>query len=280
MTLEEVKSKGGINLKNWNKRRVHIVVTYDCNLRCAFCINHELGKKRKEYIKIKDIKYFLVYLKYIEKIEDAIIVLLGGEPTMLPIKYIQEIANEIHSMGYKTEFYTNGKLREKLLKLDGYIDYITISNYSKNILPFENNDFLYKFKKSTITISKLITKQDFPTFETFDSFVDKANNIELNYDFSILQKTTPNYELYNPDWIEEKLIAVCDKQDINGYVGTALYKGRLIKMPSKPITKTKQNTILKLYPNGNVNTTWKHDNTEIDYKSPVEKILTKRLEKK
>lgn len=275
MTREEIKSGGGINFKNWNRTRVHIIVTYDCNMNCSFCINYRLGKKRKEYIKLFDIKIFLKYLKYIEKIEDAIIVLLGGEPTLLPIESLKEISNSIHLMGYKTEFYTNGTLREKLLELDGYIDYMTISNYSKGMLPFDNMDYLYDFKYSTITISKLITKQDFPTFEIFDSFVDDINKLPFNYDFSILQKTTPDYELYHPKWVDEKFIPLCEKQDINGYIGTAFYKGRLIKMP--PVLKKEQGqtTILKLYPNGNANTTWQHDNSEIDYKKGVSKILKK-----
>ena len=59
-------------------------------------------------------------------------------------------------MGYKTEIYTNGTSKEKLLDLDGYVDYITISNYSNNLLPFENMSYLYDFEFSEITISKLI----------------------------------------------------------------------------------------------------------------------------
>ena len=80
----------------------------------------------------------MIYLKYIEKLEECIIVLLGGEPTLLPIEMLQEISDLAHQFGYKTEFYTNGTLNEKLLELDGYIDFITISNYGKGLLPFHN----------------------------------------------------------------------------------------------------------------------------------------------
>lgn len=65
----EAKKDGGINLRNWNIRRAQIIVTYECNMNCSFCINYELGKKKKGFIKISDILYFLIYLKYIEKLE-------------------------------------------------------------------------------------------------------------------------------------------------------------------------------------------------------------------
>lgn len=277
MVREEAKNDGGINLKNWNIRRAQIVVTYDCNMNCSFCINYKLGKKRKGFIKISDVVYFLQYLKYVEKLEDAIIVLLGGEPTLLPIESLKEISASAHTMGYKTEFYTNGTLKEKLLELDGYIDFITISNYGKGLLPFDNMDYLYDFKQSTITISKLITKQFFKTFEEFDFFVDEANKLPFNYDFSTIQETTPNFEFYQPEWVEKELIPLCENQDVRGNVGAALYKGRLIKLPHVHLQRTEDICTLKLYPNGNLNTTWKHDNMEIDYKSKISQLLEKNM---
>lgn len=271
--LKEAKLNGGINLRNWNIRRAQIIVTYSCNKNCPFCINYELGKKRSGFIKISDVVYFLNYLKYIGKLEEAIIVFLGGEPTLLPIDSLKEIATIAHELGYKTEFYTNGTLKEKLLELDGYIDFITISNYTENILPFEDNVFLYKFEKSTITISKLITKQDFKTFEEFDEFVDQANKLPFNYDFSTMQETTPNFNSFAPAWVEEELIPLCESQDVRGNVGASLYKGRLIKLPHKHLKRVEDICTLKLYPNGNLNTTWRHDQMEINYKEELKKLL-------
>ena len=123
------KDNGGINLLNWNKRRAQIIVTYDCNMNCSFCINYSLGQKKKGFIKVSDVVYFLNYLKYVEKLDDAIIVFLGGEPTLIQNQVLREICNLCHEMGYKTEIYTNGTSKEKLLELDSYVDYITISNY-------------------------------------------------------------------------------------------------------------------------------------------------------
>ncbi len=271
----EAKKDGGINLRNWNIRRAQIIVTYECNMNCSFCINYELGKKKKGFIKISDILYFLIYLKYIEKLEECIIVLLGGEPTLLPIEMLQEISDLAHQFGYKTEFYTNGTLNEKLLELDGYIDFITISNYGKGLLPFHNMNYLYDFKKSSITISKLISKEFFKTFEEFDSFIDQTNKLPFNYDFSTLQETTPNFSSYQPDWVETKLIPKLEKQDVRGNVGAALYKGRLIKLPHVHLPKIEDICTLKLYPNGNLSTTWKSDDMEIDYKNKVIELLKK-----
>lgn len=269
------KSNGGINLENWNTRRAQIIVTYDCNMNCPFCINYKLGKKKKGFIKISDIVYFLNYLKYIEKLEKCIIVFLGGEPTLLPIETLKEISDLVHNMGYKTEFYTNGTLKESLLELDGYIDFITISNYGRGLLPFQNMTYLYDFQKSIITISKLITKQSFPTFHKFDAFVEKANKLPFNYDFSTIQETTTNFDSYQPDWLETELIPKLENQDVRGNVGAALYKGRLVKLPHVHLPRTEDICVLKLYPNGNLNTTWKNDNMEINYKKKVNELLEK-----
>ena len=277
MERNEAKENGGINLQNWNIRRAQIVVTYECNMNCSFCINYKLGKKRKGFIKISDVVYFLQYLKYVEKLEEAIIVFLGGEPTLLPIENLKEISNLAHNFGYKTEFYTNGTLKEKILELDGYIDFITFSNYGKGVLPFDNMDYLYDFKKSTITISKLIAKQYFNSFEDFDKFVDEVNKLPFNYDFSTIQETTPDFDKYQPEWVEKQLIPLCENQDVRGNVGAALYKGRLIKLPHVHLQRKEDICTLKLYPNGNLNTSWKSDDMEIDYKKIINEILNKNI---
>ncbi len=267
------KDNGGINLLNWNKRRAQIIVTYDCNMNCSFCINYSLGQKKKGFIKVSDVVYFLNYLKHVEKLDDAIIVFLGGEPTLIQNQVLKEICSLCHKMGYKTEIYTNGTLKEKLLDLDGYVDYITISNYSNNLLPFENMSYLYDFEFSEITISKLILKHSFPTFEDFDKFVDEANELAFNYDFSTVQDITPNFEEFFPKWVDEELLPKCESLELKGNIGAVLYKGRLIKLPHMHFKPKEGTYTLKLYPNGNLNTTWKHDKEEIDYKGEIQRLL-------
>lgn len=269
------KDNGGINLRNWNIRRAQIIVTYECNMNCPFCINYELGKKRKGFISVDDVKIFLRYLKTVEKLDEAIIVLLGGEPTLMPIDDLKKICDMAHEMGYKTETYTNGTMGDKLLELDGYIDYMTVSNYSKGLLPNEMSDYLYKFKKTMITISKLITKQYFNSFLEFSEFVDEANKLPVNYDFSTLQETTPEFDKFAPSWVESELIPLCELQDVRGNVGASLYKGRLIKLPHKHLQRKEDICTLKLFPNGNLSTTWKSDKGEIDYKKIMDAIDSK-----
>lgn len=275
MNKFEAKVNGGINLRNWNTRRAQIVVTYACNMNCGFCINYELGKKRKGFIKVSDVAYFMYYLKYIEGLDDAIIVLLGGEPTLLPLESLKEICDLAHEVGYKTEFYTNGLKEKELLELDGYIDFINISNYGYSLYPC-SEDLLNKFQKSSITITRLITKQFFESFDDFDKFVDAANEKIFNYDFSTMQETTPNFAWYHPDWVEKELLPLCENQDVRGNVGASLYKGRLIKLPHKHLKRKEDICTLKLYPNGNLNTTWKNDNMEIDYKKEIKQLLKKQ----
>ena len=267
----QAKENCGINLENWSKRRIHVVVTYDCNMNCSFCINFRLGQKKKEYINVQDVSLFLEYMKYIEKIEDAIVVLLGGEPTLLGINNLKQISTFAHNLGYKVETYTNGTLGKELLELDGYIDYITISNYGKGILPFEDMEYLTEFKYSTITISRLITKQNFGSFEEFDSFVDEANKLPFNYDFSTIQKATENFEFYHPDWIEDKLLPLCVMLNVEGRIDAVSYKGRLIKLPYKLRDVKESISGFKIFPNGNVSASWKNDDPDIDYKGELER---------
>ena len=71
------------------------------------------------------------------------------------------------------------------------------------------------------------------------------------------------------------MIPKLEKQDVRGNVGAALYKGRLIKLPHVHLPKIEDICTLKLYPNGNLSTTWKSDDMEIDYKNKVIELLKK-----
>ena len=83
--------------------------------------------------------------------------------------------------------------------------------------------------------------------------------------------------MYQPDWIENKLIPLCENQDVRGNVGAALYKGRLIKLPHVHLQRKEDICTLKLYPNGNLNTSWKNDNMEIQYKEKINDLLKKNI---
>ena len=132
-------------------------------------------------------------------------------------------------------------------------------------------DYLKNFKESTITISRLIINQNFKTFEEFDEFIDKVNKLPFNYDFSTIQETTENFEMYHPKWFDEKLLPLCEKQKVEGKVGAVTYKGRLIKLPYSHLEIKENICTFKIFPNGNVTTTWNSDEPTIDYKKIIKK---------
>ena len=161
-------------------------------------------------------------------------------------------------------FCKNEKIRDKMQ--DNWNNIVNI-----------DKDYLYKFKKTEITLSKLITKDAFPTFDSFKKFVAEAKTNSLNYRFSTLQENTPNLNELHPKWVDEELLPICKVVPVLECLNAAEYEGYIIKImhyhnkdayvefPPYP----------KLYPNGNLSTTWKHDNMEIDYKSKLNELLEK-----
>lgn len=276
---KDICKKHKFSIKDLESWHADLLVTHACGVGCKFCIDAFVDTS-SNVTNLSDIEDYLRFLAEVEKKNHpdmSSVLILGGEPTKAQFDYLKKVAELIHYYGFNAAMTTNGQSGEKLFELDGYIDFITFSNYGKGILPFDNMDYLYKFEKSTITISKLITKQYFKTFEDFDKFVDLANELPFNYDFSTIQEITPDFSLYRPEWVEEKLLPLCENQDVRGNVGAVLYKGRLIKLPHVHLQRKEDICTLKLYPNGNLSTTWKNDNNEIEYKKIINKLLEKNI---
>lgn len=253
------------DLKSWH---ADLIVTHECGVGCKFCIDRFVNTSTF-VTSLNDIEAYLRFLAEEEKSRHpdmSSVLILGGEPTKAPFEYLKKVADLIHYYGFNAAMTTNGQAGDKLLELDGYIDFINVSHYGKEAII--TKDYLYKFKKTEITLSKLITKDSFPTFESFKEFIKEAKKCSLNYRFSTLQENTENIDDQHPKWVDEELLPICNIEPVLECLNATEYEGYIIKImhyhnkdsnidfPAYP----------KLYPNGNVNRDFSHEEATIDYK--------------
>lgn len=265
---KEICKKHKFSIKDLESWHADLLVTHACGVGCRFCIDAFVDTS-SNVTNLSDIEDYLRFLAEVEKKNHpdmSSVLILGGEPTKAPFDYLKKVAELIHYYGFNAAMTTNGQSGEKLLELDGYIDFINISHYGKNAII--NKDYLYKFKKTEITLSKLITKDAFPTFESFKQFIKEAKTNSLNYRFSTLQENTVNLSDLHPKWVDEELLPNCKIIPCLECLNATEYEGYIIKImhyhndnenidfPPYP----------KLYPNGNANRDFSNEESEIDYK--------------
>lgn len=112
---KEMYSKSGI-VPHWKEavdlREMFVLLTYQCNQNCPFCIEPKLH--REGFLSTKNFKKALVYAK--EK-GLTTIYLHGGEPTLHPNVVL--FAQLTKDAGFLVKMFTNGIERETIKKLDG-----------------------------------------------------------------------------------------------------------------------------------------------------------------
>ena len=253
------------DLEYWH---ADLIITHKCGMGCKFCID-DFVDTSNAITKLTDIEDYLRFLAEREKKEHpnmSSVLILGGEPTKVPFEYLKQVADLIHYYGFNVAMTTNGQAGEKLLELDGYIDFINISHYSKSAII--KKDYLYKFKKTEITLSKLITKDVFPTFESFKKFIKEAKKNSLNYRFSTLQENTPNLKELHPNWVDCELLPNCKIVPCLECLNATVYEGYVIKIMH--YHNKNQNIDFppypKLYPNGFANRDFSNEEPTIEYK--------------
>lgn len=266
---KEVCSKHRFSIQDLESWHADLIVTHACGVGCKFCIDSFVDTS-DNVTSLTDVEEYLRFLAEKEKKEHpdmSSVLILGGEPTKAPFEYLKKVADLIHYYGFNAAMTTNGQSGEKLLELDGYIDFINVSHYGRKAII--DKDYLYKFKKTEITLSKLITKDSFPTFESFKEFIKEAKTNSLNYRFSTLQENTVDLNELHPKWVDEELLPNCKITPCLECLNATEYEGYIIKImhyhnendnidfPPYP----------KLYPNGNANRDFSHEDNTIDYKA-------------
>lgn len=230
-----------------------IVTSHICNKNCKFCIDKFI-RTSNDIISLTSISKFLKLLRnYTDKKLE--ILLLGGEPTILPTEKLIDIANLIHKEGFSAMMSTNGILKKKIIELIPYYDSIQITVNSD-----EEIDFYRKWPEK---INIKLAGDESLTIDKFNHFIEYTEGFSRR---SISMYFTQDFvELCSDKEIWNLLDALTWER--NGSYMYTFYKGVRIKKCIHGETNIiEEPTVPKLYPNGNYNKTWQHEELD-DYLS-------------
>ena len=230
---------------------IDIVTSHNCNRNCEFCVDRFLHSYKK-FIELKDIEKFLKMISAVtdKKLE---VLLLGGEPTILPTDMLIEIAQMIHSYGFLAIMSTNGVLKEKIIKLTDYYDWIQVTVYNDEEIDF--------YRNCANKINLKICGDESLTLEKLNHFIDYTKDFErrsvtmyFTEDFEELCKDKRVWEILDSlEWVR------------NGSYYYTSYKGvRFKKCVYGETNIIEEPCVPKLYPNGNYNKTWNDEDLD-DY---------------
>lgn len=228
---------------------VDIVTSHICNNNCKYCIDKFL-RTSNEIISLETIHRFLkVVKKHTNK--QLEVLLLGGEPTILPTKTLIDIADLVHSEGFLIMMSTNGKLRDKIIQLIPYYDSIQIT---------VNNDIEIDFwRKWSDKINVKLSGDASLTMKKLQHFVKYSEGF---FRRSISMYFTPDFDELCSDKEVWNLLDTLEWKRNGSYMYT-FYKGVRIKKCIHGETNiVDEPTVPKVYPNGNYNKTW--CNEELD----------------
>lgn len=234
-----------------------IVVTHNCNYSCKHCIDKFKGQS-KQSISLKIVNGFLYMLnEYTSK--KFSVLLLGGEPTMAGSKHLKAISELIHLYGFRTIISTNGSNKKVINDCLEFMDWVQITaKTEKELTSWANNRYTNKINIKYIGDHRL-------DLQKLQEFIDISKNFGRA---SISMYFTPDFkELCTDKDVWELLNTLSWKR--NGSYLYAFYNGVRIKrcIPEES-NIIDEPTIPKLYPNGNYNKSWQHENLD-PYLGPI-----------
>lgn len=238
-------------MNKYNLDHLDIVTCHLCNKGCEHCIDKFL-KSYTTVINLDTIEKFLqiVRLHCDEPLE---VLLLGGEPTVLSEEKLIDICNLIHRYNFKAIMSTNGILRDKIIRLIPYFDYIQVT-----VETDEDIDF-YRAYPDKINI-KLAGDENLD-LEKFNHFIEYTKGFDRR---SISMYFTPDFEELCKDKDIWNILDTLDWKRNGSYL-YAFYKGVRIKRCIHGETNIiDEPTVPKVYPNGNYNKTWCNEDMD-DY---------------
>ena len=233
-----------------------IVVTHACNNNCKFCIDKFVNTEDR-LVKLTDVEKFM---KLLRKNTDKCfsVLLLGGEPTTAPTTLLIKIAEIVHKYDFKIMMSTNGIDKEKIIELLPHFDWIQVTVHNDKQIDF------WRQWPDKINIKwsgdKLFT-------------IDKLHHF-VEYTKGFKRRSVSMY--FTPDWQE-----LCTDEEVwkllnslewkrNGSYYYTFYEGvRFKRCVPGETNLIDEPTIPKLYPNGNYNKTWNHEELD-DYLSDNE----------
>ena len=230
---------------------VDIVTSHICNKHCKYCIDKFLGTS-KEMISLETIQRFLSVIRnYTDKPLEVL--LLGGEPTVLPTQTLIAISDLVHRNGFLVMMSTNGKLREKIIELIPYFDSIQITVNSDAEIDF--------WRQWPEKINIKLAGDASLTMPKLKHFVEYTKGF---YRRSISMYFTEDFQELCSD---KEVWALLDSLEWkrNGSYLYTFYQGVRIKKCIHGETNIiDEPTVPKVYPNGNYNKTWCNEDLD-DY---------------
>lgn len=228
-----------------------IVTTHACNGRCQFCIDKFVHTSSKT-IELSTIEKFLKVLRK-NTDENLEVLLLGGDPSVLPEQKLIDIANLVHSYGFRIIMSTNGILKQKIRNILPYFDSIQVTAHNDAEIDY--------WRDCADKINMKWAGDENFDFEAFNHFIE--------YSKGFARRSVTMY--FKPDFTElctdEKIWNVLNTLDWkrNGSYNYAFYEGVRFKKGIHGETNIiDEPTVPKVYPNGNYNKTWNDEELD-DY---------------
>jgi len=228
---------------------IDVVTSHKCNFHCPYCVDKFCHTSEDE-VKIDDIDRFLKIVRR-HTTKDLEVLLLGGEPMMLPFEELVDIAEVIKSNGFTPIISTNGFFRDKIVALLDYYRWIQVTVHSDEQIDF--------YRNYTDKINIKWSGDAHMTFDVFNHFIEYTKDFERR---SISMYATADFvELCKDENVWRVLNTLEWKR--NGSYMYAFYKGVRIKKFIKGETNIiDEPAVPKLYPNGNYNKTWSNEDLD------------------
>lgn len=232
---------------------IDIVTSHICNNNCPHCVDKFLWSSTK-FIENQTVEKFLNLIRK-HTDENLEVLLLGGEPTMMPIRRLIEISEIIHSLGFQALMSSNGKLKKKIISILPYFEsiQITVDVDDENTIDF--------WRKFASKINIKIAADENLTMEKLVRFIENTRDFSRQ---SVCVYFTPDWKtlLQDPD-IWDWINLFNWKQ--NGSYMYSFHDGvRYKKCIPKKTNVVDEPEVPKVYPNGNYNKTWCHEELD-DY---------------
>lgn len=247
-------------------RELFVLLTYQCNGNCPFCIERNVNQKGF----LSD-ENFDKALAFAEEKGLTTIFLHGGEPTIHP--NIVTFAKKAKQAGFLVKMFTNGIAKNTIRKLDGILDEIIVS--------YRGEQSLYNQKewKTPLSLQVLVEQSKFPTFESLITFIEEKQKTGMKIRVHTLNPVNQySYDNQYVTYLEEWFMQLPDNQIFCASNKVMLnYNGVGIRLTNKSLNPA--HIKYSMSPDGEIRTNFKRHLDEIVKNEEMERLLQESQEK-
>lgn len=248
-------------------REMFVLLTYQCNGNCPFCIEKRIHEK--VFLSEEDFDKALAFSK--EKGLTTIF-LHGGEPSIHP--NVIKFAQKAKDAGFLVKMFTNGIARNRIKKLDGILDEIIISYRGDYSLEYKQEEW-----ESPLTLQMLVTESEFPTLESLKSFIREAQKTGMKLRVNTLNPVNQySYDNQYVSYLEEMFMELPDEQILCAS-NKAMFRveGVGIRMTNKSLNPS--HIKYSMNPYGEIKSNFERHFDEITKNDEMERLLQLSQEK-